>query len=83
MNIPKKKNMHFFLMSQGSFRSKIRFPGQKLGPVLGTDRHTDRVISVGTLSGFQDVPLLQPIIKDRPNNSQEHESKQIARLFKL
>ena len=31
-----------------------------------TDGHTDRVTTVGTLSGFQDFILL-PIIKDRPN----------------
>ena len=34
-----------------------------------TDGHTDRVTTVGTLSGFQDF-ILQPIIKDRPNISQ-------------
>ena len=31
-----------------------------------TDGHTDRVTTVGTLSGFQDF-FLKPIIKDRPN----------------
>ena len=31
-----------------------------------TVRQTDRVTTVGTLSGFQDF-FLQPIIKDRPN----------------
>ena len=30
------------------------------------ERHIDGVITVGTLSGFQDF-VLQPIIKDRPN----------------
>ena len=33
-----------------------------------TDGQTDRVTTVGTLSGFQDF-FLQPIVKDRPNNS--------------
>ena len=31
-----------------------------------TDGHTDRVTTVGTLSGFKDF-FLQPIIKDLPN----------------
>ena len=53
MKISKNKKNHFFLMSQGSFNPKIRFLGQK-------------VSTVGTLSGFQEV-FLQPIIKDRPN----------------
>ena len=58
----------FFLMSQGSLNPKIWFLGQKVCPVscLHTDGHTDRVTTVGTLSGFQDF-FLQPIINDRPN----------------
>ena len=74
MKISKNKKMRFFLMSLGSFNPKIRFLGQKVCPVarLQTHRHTDRqthtkVITVGTLSGFQEF-FLQPIIKDRPNN---------------
>ena len=35
-------------------------------PCKQTDRHTYRVTTEGTLSGFQDF-FLQPIIKDRPN----------------
>ena len=54
-------------MSQVSLNSKIRFLSQKVCPVARsqTDRHTDRVTTEGTLSGFQDF-FLQPIIKDRP-----------------
>ena len=72
MKISNNKQMRFFLMSQGSFYPKIRFLGQKVCPVacLQTHTHTqtDRVTTVGTLSGFQDF-FLQPIIKDRPNNT--------------
>ena len=72
MKISKKK-MRFFLMSQGSFNPKIRFLGQKVCPVARpqTDRQTHtrtKVITEGTLSGFQDF-FLQPIIKDRPKKS--------------
>ena len=69
MQISKNKNMCIFLMSQVSLNSKIRFLSQKVCPVARsqTDRHTDRVTTEGTLSGFQDF-FLQPIIKDRPNN---------------
>ena len=51
------KKMCFFLMSQGSFNPKIRFLGQRVCPVARshTHRHTDRVTTEGTLSGFQDV----------------------------
>ena len=44
MKISKNKKMRFFLMSQGSLNSKIRFLGQKMWPVarLQTDRQTDR-----------------------------------------
>ena len=68
MQISKNKNMCIFLMSQVSLNSKIRFLSQKVCPVARsqTDRHTDRVTTEGTLSGFQDF-FLQPIIKDRPN----------------
>ena len=68
MKISKNKKMCFFLMAQGSLNPKIRFLGQKMCPVawLRTDGHTDRVTTVGSLSGFQDF-ILQPIIKDRPN----------------
>ena len=54
--------MRFFLMSQGSFDPKIRFLGQKVSFVARshTGRHTDRVTTEGTLSGFP---------WDRPNNS--------------
>ena len=70
MKISKNKKMRFFLMSQGSFNPKIRFLSQKVCPVARsqTDRHTDRVTTEGTLSGFQDF-FLQPIIKDRPNKN--------------
>ena len=34
--------------------------------------HTDRVATVGTLSGFQDF-FLEPIIKDRPNKTEKIE----------
>ena len=60
MKISKNKKMRFFLMSQGSFNPKIRFLVEKVCPVacLQTDRQTDgqtdRVTTVGTLSGFQD-----------------------------
>ena len=55
-------------MSQGSPNPKIWFLGQKVVPVdcLRTDRQTDRMTTVGTLLGFQDVSL-QRIIKDRSN----------------
>ena len=68
MKISKNIKMRFFLMSQGSFNPKIRILVEKVCPVacLQTDRQTDRVTTVGTLSGFQDF-FLQPIIKDRPN----------------
>ena len=75
MKISKNKKMRFFLMSQGSSNPKIRFLGQKVclvaRPQTHTHTQTDRqthtkVITEGTLSGFQDV-FLQPIIKDRPN----------------
>ena len=54
-------------MSQVSLNPKIRFLSQKVCPVARsqTDRHTDRVTTEGTLSGFHDF-FLQPIIKDRP-----------------
>ena len=39
-------------MSQGSLKPKIRFLGQKV--YTRTHGHTDRVTTVGTLSGFQD-----------------------------
>ena len=67
MQISKNKNMCIFLMSQVSLNSKIRFLSQKVCPVARsqTDRHTDRVTTEGTLSGFHDF-FLQPIIKDRP-----------------
>ena len=54
-----RKKMCFFLMSQGSFNTKIRFLSQKMWPVARaqTDGQTDRVITVGTLSGFQDFFL--------------------------
>ena len=45
-----------------------------------TDRQTDRMTTVGTLSGFQDFPL-QPIIKDRPNNSFAFHSADYADFF--
>ena len=69
MKISKNKKMRFFLMSQGSLNPKIRFLGQKMCPVacLHTDGQTDRVTTMGTLSGFQEF-FLQPIIKDRSNN---------------
>ena len=56
MKISKNKKMRFFLMSQGSFNPKIRFLVEKVCPVacLQTDGQTDRVTTVGTLSGFQD-----------------------------
>ena len=56
MQISKNKNMCIFLMSQVSLNSKIRFLSQKVCPVARsqTDRHTDRVTTEGTLSGFQD-----------------------------
>ena len=56
-------------MSQGSLNPKIRFLFQKVYPVARpqTDTHTHtKVITEGTLSGFQEI-FLQPIIKDRPN----------------
>ena len=58
----KKKKKCFFLLSQGSFNTKMSFLGQKVCPVVCLRTHR------GTLSGFQDV-FLQPIIKDRPNIS--------------
>ena len=56
MQISKNKNMCIFLMSQVSLNSKIRFLSQKVCPVARsqTDRHTDRVTTEGTLSGFHD-----------------------------
>ena len=69
-------------MSQGSYNPKIRFLGHKVCPVacLHTDtqthRQTDRVTTVGTLSGFQDF-VLQPIIKDRPNIT---ENRKLSKL---
>ena len=43
-------------MSQGSLNPKIRFLGQKVCPVARsqTHRQTDRVTTVGTLTGFHD-----------------------------
>ena len=61
-------------MSQGSLNPKIRFLCKKMWPVARsqtdtqTDGRTHRVTTEGTFSGFQDF-FLQPIIKDRPNNS--------------
>ena len=48
---------------------KIWFLGQKVCSVTHSqlDGQTDRLTTVGILSGFQDV-FLQSIIKDRPNN---------------
>ena len=76
MKILKNKKMRVFLMSQGPLNQKIRFLGQKMCPVgcshtdtrthRHTDGHTDRVTTVGSLSGFQDF-FLRPIINDRPN----------------
>ena len=77
MKISKNKKMRFFLVSQGSFHPKIRFPDQKVCSVarLQTDRQTHtKVISVGTLSGFQEFSL-QPIIKDRPNIKDQYSLK--------
>ena len=68
-----KQKMRVFLISQGSLNPKNRFLGQKVCPAARshkerqTHRHTDRVTTEGTLSGFQDF-ILQPIIKDRPKN---------------
>ena len=73
IDISKNKKMRFFLMSQGSLNQKIRLLGQKVCPVgcshtdTRTDTQTDIVTTVGTLLGFHDF-ILQPIIKDRPNN---------------
>ena len=76
--------MRFFLMSQGSFNPNIRFLGQKVCPVacLQTDRHTDRMTSEGTLSGIQDF-FLQPIIKDRPNNTKNTTAEQTLSFDKV
>ena len=43
-------------MSQGSLNPNIRFLGQKMCAVARSraDRHTHRVTTEGTLSGFQD-----------------------------
>ena len=78
MQISKNKNMCIFLMSQVSLNSKIRFLSQKVCPVARsqTDRHTDRVTTEGTLSGFHDF-FLQPIIKDRPKNGKSWDEKGI------
>ena len=46
-----------------------RFLGQTVCPVACEQTDT-KVTTVGTLSGFQEF-FLQPIIKDRPNNSPE------------
>ena len=61
MKMSKKKKMRFFLKSQGSFNSKIKFLGRKMCSVarVRTDRQTDtqthtKVTTVGTLLGFQD-----------------------------
>ena len=76
MKISKNKKTRIFLMSQGSLDPKIKFLGQKMCFVarVQTDRQTDRqtdtkVNTEDTLSGFQNF-FLQPIIKDRSNNSQ-------------
>ena len=82
MNISKNKKMCFFFMSQGSFNPKITLLGHKVYSVARrqTHRRTDRqthtkVTTVGTLSGFQEF-LLQPIIKDRPNDQNTHFQQQ-------
>ena len=72
-------------MSQGSFNPKIRFLGQKMCSVarLKTDKHTHRhakVGTVGTLSRFQEL-VLQPIIKDRPNNMSTHQRQSCMIVF--
>ena len=67
-------------MSQESLNPEIRFLGQKMCSVarermdgrMDTQTHTE-VTTVGTLSGFQE--FLQPIIKDRPNESQISNTK--------
>ena len=60
MKISKKNNV-FFLMSQGSFYSKIRFLSQKKCPVVclhtETQTQTDQVTTEGTFSGFHDFFL--------------------------
>ena len=59
----------FFLMSQGLFKPKIKFLGQKVcfvaGRHINRQTHT-RVNTEDALSGFQEF-VLQAIIKDRSN----------------
>ena len=61
MKISKNKKYISFLLPKDHSTQKIRFLGQKVCPVacLHTDTQTDRVTTVGTLSGFQDF-FLQP-----------------------
>ena len=70
----KRKNENF--EKKNAFRSHVpritqpqKVLGQKVCPIYlvngRTDGHTDRVTTVGNLSGFQEF-FLQPIIKDRP-----------------
>ena len=70
IKISKNKKTRFFLMSQGSFNPKITFLAPKILAVARTDRltlrHTYRVTTVDTLSGFQDF-FLQSIIMNQPN----------------
>ena len=57
-------------MSQGSLNPKIRFLCQMVCSVA-RGRTDTKVKTEDTLSGFQDV-FLQPIIKDRSNNTHWH-----------
>ena len=59
----KNENFDFFLMSQGSLKLVSYVKRCALQLVY---RYTDRMTTVGTLSGFKDF-FLQPIIKDRSN----------------
>ena len=62
MKISKNKKMRFFLMSQGSFNTKISFLGKKMCPADclrthgHTDTQTDRVTTEGTLFQFRIFP---------------------------
>ena len=68
VKISKNKKMCFFLMSQGSLNPKIWFLGQKVYPVVQTDRrYTNTRLLWAPFQRFR-IFFLQPIIKDRPNS---------------
>ena len=61
------RKMHIKSVKMKMSKNKKMVPRSKDVPCSPrTDRRTDRVTTVGILSGFQDF-FLQPIIKDWPN----------------